>query len=282
MHYKPRASRNGHTVKTAQSYQSSANDIRQDTTNQRSASPSPNRASGAKSLHHHEGEGFIEHLIHRFTSTEEDDESEIDVQSQTAKDTSPHTSPRSSPRLSPRSSPRLAKRSPELRHRYNAMSSSNRNLSVDESVRPRSSTLDPSFTHNPRHSYASASQVKRSPSPKGAGGRENSPSSRDRLVQETKEKYRAKGKSSVTSSDASKPVSHMTHLKPDSSMNSESMRMGRSLGQLDQLRQNLAERGEKVGLLEDNTEALKHNSKSLTKTAHLLAEKYKKKRWYEL
>jgi Synaptobrevin. len=43
----------------------------------------------------------------------------------------------------------------------------------------------------------------------------------------------------------------------------------------------LIERGEKLGVLEDKTEAMNANARSYASAAQALADKYQRKKWYQ-
>lgn len=79
-------------------------------------------------------------------------------------------------------------------------------------------------------------------------------------------------------------TSHDLLGAPDSrnEANGEMRHMAKSQGHLDQLRQSLNERGEKVSEIEDRTDNMKHVAGEWSSNMNKIADKYKKKKWYEL
>lgn len=70
--------------------------------------------------------------------------------------------------------------------------------------------------------------------------------------------------------------------RPENQDSSGHQRTAVSHGNMAQLRQHLAERGEKVSHLEDTSENMKSVASDWSNNMHQIAEKYKNKKWYEL
>lgn len=164
--------------------------------------------------------------------------------------------------------------------------------------RPRSRTLDPAehYRAKRRHSFG---YVKPASSDNGVSHFKTSVESNKDLEHQNRlrvarEKYRCArnyrsmdtstnnfDKSRSREGSQTRSLEHATFM-PSSKFSSTSKKEISCLGTGDQLREKMMERGEQVAILENRTESLEHASRNLSKSAHLLAEKFKKKKWYEL
>ena len=70
---------------------------------------------------------------------------------------------------------------------------------------------------------------------------------------------------------------HDSHTDVSSRQN-----IAKSHGNLDELRQRLSERGEKVSEIDERTDHMKHAASDWSNNMSKIADKYKKKKWYEL
>lgn len=162
--------------------------------------------------------------------------------------------------------------------------------------RSRSNTLEP--TKSPRRlnrRYSCSGSIRSAPRHGSVESTNDGPSSEhQQRLADIRHKYSNRQGSFLSPSSANdKPrrldvgrKTSLTHtLRPSTEAvnenSSEHEREARSVGYLDTLKRNLLERGERVSVLEDQSESLKISSRTLSKSAHLLAEKYKNKKWYE-
>ena len=157
--------------------------------------------------------------------------------------------------------------------------------------RRRSQTLDSGQKHR-RHSCVLPSDI-RATSSSSAVDKDftESQTRKEMKIQEVKDKYRQPASFQNGGNTLLRKVSQsgqikansMTLLKPDNSNQNSTgrERTVKSFGHLEQLKEKLAERGEKVGLLDSKSEAMKDASQNFSRSAQKLAQKYKHKKWYE-